>query len=60
MTAPAKVRQADAQRLFEAARRASLKPSRITLNPDGRIDIFLEGSACAHLTGNPWDDEAAK
>lgn len=59
MTAAAKVRQADAQRLFEAARRAKLRPQRIICTPDGTIEMFLDPDGFGRTTApalNPWDE----
>lgn len=56
MTAPALFRQADAERLFAAARKAGLKPQRARLERDGAIELFFDGEAHASRKANPWDE----
>lgn len=54
----AAIKQADAKRLFKAARDAGFETATITLHPDGRIEAaasFSETAASLN-SGNTWDD----
>ncbi len=57
--AKALITQADAKRLFNAAREAGFDAARITLHPDGRIEVVAAFSETIPITStgesNSWD-----
>lgn len=57
--AKALIKQADAKRLFNAAREAGGEAARITLHPDGRIEAVATFSEAMPITAsgeaNSWD-----
>jgi hypothetical protein len=58
MSRPAIIKQADAERLFAAARKAGLHPSRAKLTRDGLELVFASGSDASLAEPNPWDEES--
>lgn len=58
MTAPARFRQADITRAMKAVFEAGREVHSVTIEPDGRIVVTIEGAGVmSPETPNPWDVE---